>query len=206
MDFFTTDETTIPWFLTVESPPAAPSDLLATTIGTDRVSLAWIDNSINEAGFRIERKNQSSSFVEIALVAPEVESYLDTALLPGTKYMYRVRAFNGGGTSLYSNKASATTVAGKQAGPGIVAHPNPFNPATKFHFTLTSQDHVSLKIFNMLGQEVATVVEDYLLEGAHQIRWDTGNNGDFRVSSGTYFAVLRIGSKVTSIVKIMLVR
>ncbi len=85
------------------APPAAPSNLTATANGTS-ITLAWQDNSGNEQGFKIERDG-----VEIALVSADVTGYVNSGLNPLTSYTYRVRAYNAGGHSAYSNEATETT-------------------------------------------------------------------------------------------------
>jgi hypothetical protein len=90
--------------------PAAPSSLTATAISRTRVDLAWTDNSGNETGFRIERARNGGAFSLIATTGANVTAYSNTAGLQGNKtYSYRVRAFNGAGSSAWSNTASATT-------------------------------------------------------------------------------------------------
>jgi hypothetical protein len=100
----------------VEPPPApaAPSSLSATATSSSVIDLAWKDNSNNEDGFRIERCQGSdcSSFAEIATVGANVTAFQNTGLSASTSYSYRVRAFNAGGNSAYSNTATATTAAG----------------------------------------------------------------------------------------------
>jgi hypothetical protein len=59
--------------------------------------------------------------------------------------------------------------------------PNPFNPTTTISYQLTSNSKVNLKIFNMLGQEVASLVDGDRLAGYHQEVWDAR-----RYSSGMY--------------------
>ena len=95
------------------SPPAAPSGLTATAASSSQINLGWTDNSTNEDGFRIERCQGSgcTSFAQIAEVGANVTSYSNTGLAASTAYVYRVRAFNGGGNSGYSNTATATTQA-----------------------------------------------------------------------------------------------
>jgi hypothetical protein len=99
--------------------PAAPSNLTATAASSSAINLAWTDNSDNEDGFRIERCQGSgcSSFAQIATVGANVTSFQNTGLSAGTSYSYRVRAYNAGGNSAYSNTASATTEA--SSGDGI---------------------------------------------------------------------------------------
>jgi hypothetical protein len=75
-----------------------------------RLTLSWIDNSTNEAGFRIERKTGSSgTYAEIAVLAANVVSYIDNNLSNATHYCYRLRAYNSTGTSGYSNEQCAKT-------------------------------------------------------------------------------------------------
>ena len=68
-------------------------------------------NTDAHAGFKIERcqGNGCSSFAEIAQVGPNVSSFSNTGLSSNTRYRYRVRAFNGGGNSAYSNIAGVRT-------------------------------------------------------------------------------------------------
>jgi hypothetical protein len=91
--------------------PAAPSSLTANAISRSQINLSWADNSNNESGFKIERcKNANcTNYVEIAQVGANVTSFADTTLNRNTTYRYRVRAFNAGGNSSYSNSASAKT-------------------------------------------------------------------------------------------------
>jgi len=65
-------------------------------------------------------------------------------------------------------------------------YPNPFNPSTTFRYGLSEPGQVSLKIYNMLGQLVRTVVEDYHVEGYYEAVWDGRNDVGATVSSGIY--------------------
>jgi beta-lactamase superfamily II metal-dependent hydrolase len=89
--------------------PAAPSSLTATAASSSEIQLSWTDNANNETGFRIERRSIGDSFIEIATAAANTTTFSNTGLAPSTIYEYRVRAFNEGGNSSYSNIASATT-------------------------------------------------------------------------------------------------
>ena len=91
--------------------PASPSNLTATAVSRSQINLLWADNSNNEGGFKIERCTGSTcaNFVQIATVGPNIKAYSNTGLRRGTAYRYRIRAYNAGGNSGYSNYASAKT-------------------------------------------------------------------------------------------------
>jgi hypothetical protein len=86
---------------------AAPSDLVATAVGSRRIELAWNDQSDNETGFRIERSGNGSKFSHLTTVGPNVRTYVNTGLRRGRMYYYRVRANGTPAPSAWSNTASA---------------------------------------------------------------------------------------------------
>ena len=97
--------------------PRPPSGLEASAITRSEIILSWRDNSDNEDGFRIERARDGGDFVEIASVDPDISVYVDQPA-DTTPFQYRVRAFNGIGTSSPSNVAAATTAVPLPQSPG----------------------------------------------------------------------------------------
>jgi hypothetical protein len=91
-------------------PPAAPGGLTAQAAASGQINLAWTDNSSNEAGFSVEQSLDGVAFGGIAALDRDVRTHAVTGLAPDTTYHYRVRAFNGSGSSGYSNTATARTV------------------------------------------------------------------------------------------------
>jgi len=69
-------------------------------------------------------------------------------------------------------------------------YPNPFNPSTSIQVSLPEESSVSLKVYNVLGQEVATLMDDVIQAGLHAATWDGRNTYGEGVSSGTYFYIL----------------
>ena len=100
--------------------PTGPTGLTATAVSSSQINLAWVDSD-TEQGFKIERCAgvDCSNFAQIAAVGANVTSYSNTGLSGSTSYSYRVRAYNAGGDSNYSNTASAVT----QAAPALPAAP-----------------------------------------------------------------------------------
>ncbi|UCE17165.1 MAG: T9SS type A sorting domain-containing protein, partial [Gemmatimonadota bacterium] len=83
-------------------------------------------------------------------------------------------------------------------------YPNPFNPTTHIRFSLPDADgdrrretgdrnHTTLKIYNMLGQEVRTLVDEEREAGYYTATWDSKNDNGSEVASGVYFCTLRAG-------------
>ena len=66
-------------------------------------------------------------------------------------------------------------------------YPNPFNAATQIEFALRQDGHVKLEIFNLLGQKIATLVDEYLTAGLKRTSWDGADAGGRTVASGMYF-------------------
>ena len=99
---------------TTLAPPIPASALTATTISGVRIDLAWSDNSADELGFRIERAPDVAgvpgAYVQITSVGVNIRTYTNTGLAYGTRYWYRVRAYNAVGASAYTNEANATTL------------------------------------------------------------------------------------------------
>jgi spore coat protein A len=72
-------------------------------------------------------------------------------------------------------------------------YPNPFNPTTEIRFSLPQDSHVRLALFNSLGQEVKTLIDDFAPAGYHSVRLDAGN-----LASGTYFYRIQAGGFVST--------
>lgn len=72
-------------------------------------------------------------------------------------------------------------------------YPNPFNPTTTIGYQIPKDGDVQLTVFNLLGQEVATLVDEFQVAGAHSIQWNAMN-----VPSGTYFYRLRSTGTITT--------
>lgn len=93
-------------------PPAAPSGLRVDFVAADRIQIVWTDNSNNEDGFIIESCAQRgcNNFIEVGRVFPDIKHFVHGNLFSNQQYYYRVRAFNAGGKSAYTDVVSAKTL------------------------------------------------------------------------------------------------
>jgi hypothetical protein len=82
--------------------------------------------------------------------------------------------------------------------------PNPFNPTTDIRFSVPQTSDVRISIYNMLGQEVRTLVSGVIERGTAVVRWDGKDNNGVNLSSGTYLYRMTAGSFVQSYKMVLL--
>jgi hypothetical protein len=81
-------------------------------------------------------------------------------------------------------------------------YPNPFNPATAIRYAIPHAGRVRLRVFDLVGREVASLVDEEQIAGQYFIRWNATDNSGRFLSTGVYFYKLESGGK--SIAKKML--
>ncbi|MBL7094528.1 T9SS type A sorting domain-containing protein [candidate division KSB1 bacterium] len=84
-------------------------------------------------------------------------------------------------------------------------YPNPFNPATTIKYQLPKNSFVSIKIYNVMGKEIVTLVNEEVDAGFHQVVWDARDVADLDLSSGVYIYHIQAGDFMESR-KMMLIR
>jgi len=180
VDFIYWDDMCLDWIVPVE--------LTAFTAIADFgvVELQWITaTETNNQGFEVQR-SAGGEFEAIAFVEghgttteTQVYTYSDKSVSVGS-YSYRLKQIDFDGSFEYSDVVEVDVPA-----PATFAldqnYPNPFNPSTKIAFRLAVDSKVSLKIFDILGQEVATLVNSNLEVGGHSVDFDASS-----INSGVY--------------------
>jgi hypothetical protein len=84
-------------------------------------------------------------------------------------------------------------------------YPNPFNPTTNINFAIAKQSDVTIKIYDLLGREVRTLVNQKMMPGTYKVDWLSDNNEGKSVSSGVYFYRITAGD-FTDSKKMILIR
>lgn len=134
-------------------PPVAPTKLKSTKFTDKSISVSWMDNSINEAGFIITRSlaNDSTTTIPINIRANDT-AYTDTSLVPSTTYLYTIKAINLGGSSSISNRNVATTLSKaelKRIKKDLVAYYNfGYNPDYIIYDQSGYSDPVNLRVLD----------------------------------------------------------
>ena len=109
----------------------------------------------------------------------------------------------------YPAAGITTGVAGEQEKPLEYAlaqnYPNPFNPSTRINFTVPVQVETKLIVYDILGRQVKSLVNDVLHAGEHFVQWDGTNGSGLSVASGVYFVRMTAG-QFEKTTKMMLMR
>ena len=184
-----------------------PVEMASFTAAANRLSaeLHWSTaTETNNYGFEIQRKNSTSDWTKVGFVAGvgtsnslHKYSYVDNAVEAGL-YQYRIKQVDKSGAFKYS--ASVQVEVGSV--PKVLSlgsnYPNPFNPTTSIEFSVPTDGRAALKVYNMLGQQVATLFDGEATAGRlMKVTFDAS-----RLSSGVYFSRLESGGK--SLIKRMM--
>jgi hypothetical protein len=169
------------------------------------VMLEWTTaTETNNSGFSIEKSADNQYFTEVAFVegkgtTTEITnySYVDSDKSSTTAF-YRLKQIDFDGSYSYSNTVEVKVL------PTVFEleqnFPNPFNPTTNIKFSMPEAQNVTLKIFNMLGQEIKTLVNEFRNAGVYEVSFDANN-----LPTGTYFYSITAGD-FTSTKKMLLIK
>jgi hypothetical protein len=183
------------------------------------VEISWCTLAeINSVGFNVQRSTSEDGLfrtingevIPAAGSATEGASYLftDEDVSAGSDYYYRLEELVTHGEKIVYGPVLA--VGGAEPPIPVTFglaqnYPNPFNPATEISYTLPVDCHVKLEIYNVLGQRIASLVDEPQSAGDKILRWDGRDDKGLRVSSGIYFCRLEAGT-FTEIKKMVLTR
>ncbi len=175
----------------------------SANVSNNSVELSWITaTELNNSGFEIERSSHTErsrsmtdwekiGFINGHGTTSESHSYsFSDNNLSTEKYVYRLKQIDFDGTFSYSNEVEVD-LSLPQAFSLEQNYPNPFNPSTSIQYAISSRQLVTLKIFDLLGKEIATLVNENKPAGNYEVSFDARN-----LSSGTYFYKLQAGSFV----------
>jgi hypothetical protein len=189
------------WLRTYVLSPQPPKLVSPVTqIGIVRNPLLVWQSSATATSYHVQ-VSDNSVFVGMVVDTTVVDTTLQLrALAANSTYYWRVSGVNLYGASDYSASGFVTgdLISGIEADKGVPTsfglsqnYPNPFNPTTSFEFQVSSLTFVSLKVLDVLGRDVATLVNEERQPGTYSVRWDASG-----YPSGVYFCRLQAGSVV----------
>lgn len=178
------------------------------------VVLNWETASeIANLGFIIERRQPAEEWIEIASYKTDEGlrgqgsvthntsySFSDQAVIPGQTYQYRLGDVDYSGKLKYHQEILVTVSAIEDTEHPQTfilrpAYPNPFNPATRIQYELLKEAEISVTIYDILGKQITTLVNQWQEPGYKQVSWDgtdwTGNQVGagiylYRIDAGNY--------------------
>ncbi len=196
----------------IGNPGALPVELASLTAKAiaNNVNVTWTTVSeTSTLGFYVERgTSKTGPFTAISSLiagagtslAQHNYSYADNNVSSGT-YYYRVHEVDKNGAGTYSSVITITvaSVLGVREEGGVPTafklgqnYPNPFNPTTDIEFSIKDAAFTTLKVYNAIGQEIATLANGMMQPGNYVATWNAG-----AAPSGVYFYRLLSGSNVS---------
>ena len=177
---------------------SVPVELTSFTanVVSNKVNLLWkTATETNNSGFNVERKSLVDSEWKIlsfvkgfgTTTEPHLYSFNDENITAG-KYLYRLKQIDFNGIYEYSSEIEVLVNVPNNFSLNQ-NYPNPFNPSTSIEFQLPKESFVTLKIYNILGVEIATLVNEQKPAGVHKINFDASG-----LTSGLYIYKILTGN------------
>jgi hypothetical protein len=195
-----------------------PVELIAfnSNISGNQVLLSWkTATEINNYGFEVERcqipqAGQASDLPAVAGVksetwgkigfvqghgnsnSPKEYSFIDFPS-GGISFNYRLKQIDNNGNFEYSNSLEVILDTPSKS-EALQNYPNPFNPSTTISYKIQSQCRTTIKIYDLIGKEVAILVNEEKPAGKYEVVWNGKDNSGKKLTSGVYFYKLIAGT------------
>jgi hypothetical protein len=192
----------------VANQTTLPVELTSFTASSKQnsIELKWkTATEINNYGFDVERKTidneqlTMNNWSKIGFAegsgttnAPKEYSFTEKNISTG-KYFYRLKQIDRDGKFTYSQSVEVEVGVAPKAFGLSQNYPNPFNPSTTIEYSLVASGLVSVRVYDVLGREVASLVDERQEAGRYSVRLDAS-----KLSSGFYYYTLSAGASVST--------
>jgi hypothetical protein len=195
----------VDYFGPVGPVPVQLSSFTAVVQNNARVRLNWVTTSeTNNYGFEVQKASETSGFETIpnsfvpghgTTLEPQFYSYVDDPVTPG-RWRYRLKQIDLDATVHFSEPVHVDVLTGVETDKNNLPatfglhqnFPNPFNPSTMITYDLPKESNVTIEVFNLIGQKVATLLQGVKPPGTHTVQFNAAN-----MTSGVYMYKLTAG-------------
>ncbi|MHB8580353.1 MAG: T9SS type A sorting domain-containing protein [Ignavibacteriaceae bacterium] len=196
-----------PAFLSAAVPHVA-SPINGVRLLTTSPMLTWYIPTVDTSITSYDVQYSTSSNFSGAVTIPNLSktNKVISSLQPGQLYYWRVRSsVSNGSSSSYSYSgnfytAGVTGVKNGQVVPYTFKveqnYPNPFNPSTQIQYSIPKESMVSIKVYNVLGQLINTLVDERKVAGSYSVQWNGDNFHGQPVATGVYIYRVTAGENV----------
>ena len=165
---------------------------------SNTVELSWATaTELNNQGFFVERKSSNSEWTSLGFIEGQgtttethFYTYEDKNVAVGS-YSYRIKQMDFDGSSRYYNLSNVVEVSTPYTYSLSQNYPNPFNPSTKISWQLKNDGFITLKVYDQLGKEVATLVNEEKPAGSYEMEFNASS-----LASGVYYYRISAGNFV----------
>lgn len=183
--------------------PVEMTSFTASSVKNKNILLWQTATEKNNSGFEVQRSANKVNFEKIGFVSgngttAEKHNYTftDAAPLSGVNY-YRLKQVDYDGTATYTDAVEAVA-----ALPTSFAlsqnYPNPFNPVTNISYQVPAKTHITLTVFNSVGQKIKTLADEVKEAGYYNIIWDGKDDHHTGVAAGIYFYRIQGGDFIST--------
>lgn len=188
--------------------PVELTSFIASSVDGN-VNLEWITvTETNNSGFEIQRRKgngvfEAAGFVKGNGTTAEMHNYkfVDENLNNGN-YQYRLKQIDYNGSYFLTNIIEIEVLSVPKSSKLSQNYPNPFNPVTSINYQIKFNGPVTLKVFDILGNEVVQLVNEYQNAGSYSVQFPAIG---VHLTSGTYFYELKAG-EFMSVKKMQLIK
>jgi hypothetical protein len=182
------------------SPLPVELSLFTASLNKNEINLLWkTETEVDNYGFDVERRIDEKEWSKITFIqghgnsnSPKEYSYTDKELFAGgSRFQYRLKQIDNDGSFEYSDIVEVEVVPDKYE--LTQNYPNPFNPSTTMQFSLPKQSQLKINLYNMLGEQIATIVEGVYESGYHKVTFNASG-----LPSGSYVYRLESNDPSTS--------
>ncbi len=193
-------------YININGTSVFPVELTSFTaaLKNNAVVLNWNTvTEVNNFGFEIQRSSAIPHFKDwekIGLVngagnsnSPKDYSFTDNNPVGSTSFSYRLKQIDIKGNFKYYDAVTVSLTSPAKA-ELMQNSPNPFNPSTAIKFYIPNTTNVTIKIFNIIGEEITTLINNQTIAGYHIVYWDGRDSYGRNAASGVYLYRLTAGN------------